>query len=250
MLFNIFFDQISKYIQNQAMFAQFSFVYKVWRNDFIKILFKLASLSNYILFRCWYWSIWKIYIFHPAILRADFCLITSSSLSMASLSFLLLSRASSHTCCHLVTSRLTRGFLVSMGACVADAYMVCVGERFPVRERQTPLPCNQEEEINNDIIPGAKMDKMRMSRHPAVNQHWARWLGSRSMRGNNCGIHTSCSSFAKHGDLRLVWGLHGSFSFVCLGDFVNIGLLPGHFLHECLQGKTSIIPVQSTAIIR
>lgn len=63
------------------------------------------------------------------------CLITSSSLSMASLSFLLLSKASSHTCCHLVTSRLTRGFLVSMGACVADAYMVCVGDRFPVSER-------------------------------------------------------------------------------------------------------------------
>lgn len=62
--------------------------------------------------------------------------ITSSSLSKASLSFLLLSKASSHTCCHLVTSRLTRGFLVSMGACVADAYIVCVGERFPVKDKK------------------------------------------------------------------------------------------------------------------
>lgn len=62
---------------------------------------------------------------------------TSSSLSMASFSFLLRSRASSHTCCHLATRRLTWGFLVSMGACVAEAYMVCVGDRFPVNERQT-----------------------------------------------------------------------------------------------------------------
>lgn len=48
-------------------------------------------------------------------------------------------------------------------------------------------------------------------------------------------IRTSVSSFAKHGDLRLALGFHGSLSFVCLGDFVNIWLLPGHFLHECLQ---------------
>lgn len=76
-----------------------------------------------------------------------------------------------------------------------------------------------------------------MSRHPALTQHWARWLRSRPMRGI-CGIHTSSSSFAKHGDLRLDLGLHSSLPFVCLGDFVNIGLLPGHFLHECLQGKS------------
>ncbi len=54
-----------------------------------------------------------------------------------------------------------------------------------------------------------------------------------------CGIHTSSSSFAKHGDLRLDLGFHSSLPFVCLGDFVNIGLLPGHFLHERLQGKSN-----------
>lgn len=77
-----------------------------------------------------------------------------------------------------------------------------------------------------------------MLRHPAVTQHWARWPGSRSTRGI-FGIHTSSSSFAKHGDLRLVLGFHSSLPFVCLGDFVNIWLLPGHFLHECLQEKAA-----------
>lgn len=80
-----------------------------------------------------------------------------------------------------------------------------------------------------------------MSRHPAVTQHWARWLGSCSMRCI-CGIHTSRSSFAKHGDLRLVLGLSDRLPFVCLGDFVNIWLLPGHFLHERLQGKATRMP--------
>ena len=44
--------------------------------------------------------------------------LTSSSLSKASFSFLLLSKARSQTCCHLLTSKLTLGFLVSI--CVCD----------------------------------------------------------------------------------------------------------------------------------
>lgn len=75
-------------------------------------------------------------------------------------------------------------------------------------------------------------------RHPAVTQHWARWPGSRSTRGI-LRIRTAGSAFAKHGDLRLVLGFHCSLPFVCLGDFVNIWLLPGHFLHESLQGKVT-----------
>ena len=44
--------------------------------------------------------------------------LTSSSLSKASFSFRLLSKARSQTCCHLLTSKLTLGFLVSI--CVCD----------------------------------------------------------------------------------------------------------------------------------
>lgn len=99
-------------------------------------------------------------------------------------------------------------------------------------------PYNQEECIHTDIIPGAKMGKLRMSCHPEVIPSMARWLGSYSMR-NSDWIHTSSSSFVQHGDLRLDLGLRSSLPFVCLGDFVNIWLLPGHFLHECLQGASS-----------
>lgn len=59
--------------------------------------------------------------------------LTSSSLSRASLSFLLLSRARSQTCCHLLTSRLTLGFLVSICVCDPDGYKLEAGKRFPVK---------------------------------------------------------------------------------------------------------------------
>lgn len=99
-------------------------------------------------------------------------------------------------------------------------------------------PCNQGEMIVMTSFQVIKRDVKRMSRHPAVTQHLTRWFRSRSMRGIY-GIHTSSSSFVEHRDLRLDLGLHSSLPFVCLGDFVNIWLLPGHFLHERLQGTTT-----------
>lgn len=45
---------------------------------------------------------------------------------------------------------------------------------------------------------------------------------------------TSVSSFAQHWDLRVALGFHGGLALVRLGDLVDIGLLPGHFLHERL----------------
>lgn len=59
--------------------------------------------------------------------------LTSSSLSKASLSFLLLSNARSQTCCHLLTSKLTLGFLVSICVCDPEGYKLEAGKRFPVK---------------------------------------------------------------------------------------------------------------------
>lgn len=58
-------------------------------------------------------------------------------------------------------------------------------------------------------------------------------------RGGVRVIRTSRSAFAKHWDLRLVLSFHCCLPLVCLGDFVDIWLLPGHFLHERLQGMDS-----------
>lgn len=59
--------------------------------------------------------------------------LTSSSLSKASLSFLLLSNARSQTCCHLLTNKLTLGFLVSICVCDPEGYKLDAGKRFPVK---------------------------------------------------------------------------------------------------------------------
>lgn len=83
-----------------------------------------------------------------------------------------------------------------------------------------------------------KTGKMRMSRLPAVTQHKARWLRLRlcSVRGISV-IHTSRSSFVQNRNLRLILRLCSRLPFMCFGDFVDVWLLSGHFLHERLQGK-------------
>lgn len=114
--------------------------------------------------------------------------------------------------------------------------------------RGRPFSCESKKNTFN-MQPGridwqwhqSRCCEMRMLHHPAVTQHWDRWLGSCSTRGV-FEIRTSSSSFAKHRDLRLALGFHSSLPLVCLSDFVNIWLLPGHFLHECLQRKeTSVL---------
>lgn len=62
----------------------------------------------------------------------------------------------------------------------------------------------------------------------------------RAFKGVLGGVHTSTSSFLQDRDMGLAGRLapDHSLSLVCLGDLVNIWLLPGHFLHECLQGHT------------
>lgn len=91
----------------------------------------------------------------------------------------------------------------------------------------------------SDFIPGVKTDTVRMLIHPAVTQH------SQMAQVTLCSgfyvLHTSSSSFAEDRDLRLDLRLWGGFPFVCLCDFVNIWLLPGHFLHESLwRGRKSV----------